>query len=154
MWFEVAYPSNCLKSHCTFFLEPAEARLSLYMQFEEASDIVQDALYELYFLFPCYAILIFYLFQALGTGFSQFAEPVFRRCINIIQTQQFAKVLATLIYLIFKIYLLSSSLFWLFSSSHVIIILIHCCCFSMVSSSVFLLNPNVSMLHLLLPQPN
>ncbi|KAG4998676.1 hypothetical protein JHK85_030115 [Glycine max] len=32
--------------------------------------------------------------QALGTGFTQFAEPVFRRCINIIQTQQFAKVLA------------------------------------------------------------
>uniref|UniRef100_A0A5B6Z3Z7 Transportin-1 n=1 Tax=Davidia involucrata TaxID=16924 RepID=A0A5B6Z3Z7_DAVIN len=30
--------------------------------------------------------------QALGTGFSQFAEPVFQRCINIIQTQQLAKV--------------------------------------------------------------
>ncbi|KAL5140264.1 Transportin-1 [Glycine soja] len=29
--------------------------------------------------------------HALGTGFTQFAEPVFRRCINIIQTQQFAK---------------------------------------------------------------
>lgn len=29
--------------------------------------------------------------QALGTGFSQFAEPVFQRCINIIQTQQLAK---------------------------------------------------------------
>ncbi|KAG4918631.1 hypothetical protein JHK85_056912 [Glycine max] len=29
--------------------------------------------------------------HALGTGFAQFAEPVFRRCINIIQTQQFAK---------------------------------------------------------------
>ncbi|KAF3967822.1 hypothetical protein CMV_008224 [Castanea mollissima] len=30
--------------------------------------------------------------SALGTGFSQFAEPVFQRCINIIQTQQLAKV--------------------------------------------------------------
>lgn len=30
--------------------------------------------------------------QALGTGFSQFAEPVFQRCINIIQSQQLAKV--------------------------------------------------------------
>ncbi|KAL0393479.1 UNVERIFIED_CONTAM: Transportin-1 [Sesamum latifolium] len=29
--------------------------------------------------------------QALGTGFSQFAQPVFQRCINIIQTQQLAK---------------------------------------------------------------
>ncbi|KHF99699.1 Transportin-1 [Gossypium arboreum] len=31
--------------------------------------------------------------QALGTGFTQFAQPVFQRCINIIQTQQLAKVL-------------------------------------------------------------
>ncbi|KAL3514972.1 hypothetical protein ACH5RR_021874 [Cinchona calisaya] len=30
--------------------------------------------------------------QALGTGFSQFAPPVFQRCINIIQTQQLAKI--------------------------------------------------------------
>ncbi|KAA8546130.1 hypothetical protein F0562_020976 [Nyssa sinensis] len=30
--------------------------------------------------------------QALGMGFSQFAEPVFQRCTNIIQTQQLAKV--------------------------------------------------------------
>nr|XP_034927510.1 transportin-1-like isoform X1 [Populus alba] len=30
--------------------------------------------------------------QALGTGFSQFAEPVFQRCIAIIQSQQLAKV--------------------------------------------------------------
>ncbi|PON45056.1 Armadillo-like helical [Parasponia andersonii] len=30
--------------------------------------------------------------QALGTGFASFAEPVFQRCINIIQTQQLAKV--------------------------------------------------------------
>ncbi|TYH88767.1 hypothetical protein ES332_D01G210900v1 [Gossypium tomentosum] len=30
--------------------------------------------------------------QALGTGFTQFAQPVFQRCINIIQTQQLAKV--------------------------------------------------------------
>ncbi|XP_073106539.1 transportin-1 isoform X2 [Elaeis guineensis] len=30
--------------------------------------------------------------QALGPGFSQFAEPVFQRCINLIQIQQLAKV--------------------------------------------------------------
>ncbi|KAL6211175.1 hypothetical protein ACLB2K_016402 [Fragaria x ananassa] len=30
--------------------------------------------------------------QALGAGFSPFAEPVFQRCINIIQSQQVAKV--------------------------------------------------------------
>ncbi|GMN38220.1 hypothetical protein TIFTF001_007452 [Ficus carica] len=30
--------------------------------------------------------------QALGSGFSSFAEPVFQRCISIIQTQQLAKV--------------------------------------------------------------
>ncbi|CAN1276351.1 TRN1 [Linum perenne] len=30
--------------------------------------------------------------QALGTGFSQFAQPVFQRCIEIIHTQQLAKV--------------------------------------------------------------
>ncbi|PIN07339.1 Nuclear transport receptor Karyopherin-beta2/Transportin (importin beta superfamily) [Handroanthus impetiginosus] len=30
--------------------------------------------------------------QALGAGFSQFAQPVFQRCINLIQTQQLAKV--------------------------------------------------------------
>ncbi|KAL5561246.1 hypothetical protein UlMin_030993 [Ulmus minor] len=30
--------------------------------------------------------------QALGTGFSSFAEPVYQRCINIIQTQLLAKV--------------------------------------------------------------
>ncbi|KDP33292.1 hypothetical protein JCGZ_13079 [Jatropha curcas] len=30
--------------------------------------------------------------QALGPGFSQFAEPVFQRCISIIQSQQLAKV--------------------------------------------------------------
>lgn len=29
--------------------------------------------------------------QALGTGFSQFAEPVFQRCLTIIQTQQLIK---------------------------------------------------------------
>ncbi|KAL8139924.1 hypothetical protein V2J09_005945 [Rumex salicifolius] len=30
--------------------------------------------------------------QALGPGFAQFAEPVFQRCVSIIQTQQFAKI--------------------------------------------------------------
>ncbi|KAM1243604.1 hypothetical protein ACFX11_035368 [Malus domestica] len=32
--------------------------------------------------------------QALGAGFSQFAEPVFQRCISIIESQQLAKVQA------------------------------------------------------------
>lgn len=32
------------------------------------------------------------LFQALGSGFSQFAQPVYQRCISIVQTQQLAKV--------------------------------------------------------------
>ncbi|KAK9075913.1 hypothetical protein SSX86_004243 [Deinandra increscens subsp. villosa] len=30
--------------------------------------------------------------QALGSGFSQFSQPVFQRCLDIIQTQQIAKV--------------------------------------------------------------
>ncbi|CAM0144867.1 unnamed protein product [Urochloa decumbens] len=30
--------------------------------------------------------------QALGPGFAQFAEPVFQRCINLIQSQQLAKI--------------------------------------------------------------
>ncbi|KAK9057018.1 hypothetical protein SSX86_024384 [Deinandra increscens subsp. villosa] len=30
--------------------------------------------------------------QALGSGFSQFSQPVFQRCLDIIQTQQLAKV--------------------------------------------------------------
>lgn len=37
-------------------------------------------------------ICIFAYIQALGTGFSPFAEPVFQRCISIIQSQQVAKV--------------------------------------------------------------
>lgn len=49
----------------------------------------------------CYGFITFNFFQALGTGFSQFAEPVFKRCINIIQSQQFAKVLATLTFILF-----------------------------------------------------
>lgn len=35
---------------------------------------------------------LFAYFQALGAGFSQFAEPVFQRCISIIQSQLLAKV--------------------------------------------------------------
>ncbi|XVE48817.1 hypothetical protein DITRI_Ditri01bG0032800 [Diplodiscus trichospermus] len=35
---------------------------------------------------------MYLLSQALGTGFFQFSQPVFQRCINIIQTQQLAKV--------------------------------------------------------------
>ncbi|KAI9082777.1 hypothetical protein K1719_035234 [Acacia pycnantha] len=43
---------------------------------------------DLFPLFECFTSIA----HALGTGFTPFAEPVFRRCINIIQTQQFAKV--------------------------------------------------------------
>ncbi|CAK7329452.1 unnamed protein product [Dovyalis caffra] len=43
---------------------------------------------DLFPLLECFTSLA----QALGTGFSQFAEPVFQRCIAIIQGQQSAKV--------------------------------------------------------------
>jgi len=32
------------------------------------------------------------MFQALGVGFAPFAQPVFQRCMDIIQLQQLAKV--------------------------------------------------------------
>ncbi|XP_072964721.1 transportin-1-like isoform X1 [Typha angustifolia] len=43
---------------------------------------------DLFPLFECFASIA----QALGPGFSQFAEPVFHRCINLIQTQELAKI--------------------------------------------------------------
>ncbi|KAL7150279.1 hypothetical protein ABFS83_05G100900 [Erythranthe nasuta] len=43
---------------------------------------------DLFPLFECFTSIA----KALGTGFSQFAQPVYQRCINIIQTQQLAKV--------------------------------------------------------------
>ncbi|KAB2094927.1 hypothetical protein ES319_A01G000700v1 [Gossypium barbadense] len=43
---------------------------------------------DLFRLLECFTSIA----QALGTGFSQFDQPVFQRCINIIQTQQLAKV--------------------------------------------------------------
>ncbi|KAI9127995.1 hypothetical protein K1719_000988 [Acacia pycnantha] len=49
---------------------------------------LSDADKDLFPLFECFTSIA----HALDTGFSPFAEPVFRRCINIIQTQQFAKV--------------------------------------------------------------
>lgn len=86
------------------------------MQFKEIVYIILDGLYGLYlchhmhFLASDVELWSFYFQQALGTGFSQFAEPVFRRCINIIQTQQFAKVMVTLTDLIFYnlVYIISS----------------------------------------------
>lgn len=49
---------------------------------------VSDSDKDLFPLLECFTSIA----QALGTGFSQFAPPVFQRCINIIQTQQIAKV--------------------------------------------------------------
>ncbi|CAH9125944.1 unnamed protein product [Cuscuta epithymum] len=49
---------------------------------------VSDSDKDLFPLLECFTSIA----QALGTGFSQFAPPVFQRCINIIQTQQMAKV--------------------------------------------------------------
>ncbi|XP_038724018.1 transportin-1-like isoform X2 [Tripterygium wilfordii] len=43
---------------------------------------------DLFPLFECFTSIA----QALGPGFSKFADPVFQRCISIIQTQQVAKV--------------------------------------------------------------
>ncbi|KAG8501956.1 hypothetical protein CXB51_000207 [Gossypium anomalum] len=43
---------------------------------------------DLFRLLECFTSIA----QALGTGFFQFDQPVFQRCINIIQTQQLAKV--------------------------------------------------------------
>ncbi|XVE67197.1 hypothetical protein DITRI_Ditri08aG0140800 [Diplodiscus trichospermus] len=49
---------------------------------------VSDSDKDLFPLLECFTSIA----QALGTGFSQFAQPVFQRCINLIQTQQLAKV--------------------------------------------------------------
>ncbi|KAF7810758.1 transportin-1 isoform X1 [Senna tora] len=49
---------------------------------------LSDADKDLFPLLECFTSIA----HALGTGFSQFSEPVFRRCLNIIQTQQVAKV--------------------------------------------------------------
>ncbi|OMO87359.1 CLIP-associated protein [Corchorus capsularis] len=49
---------------------------------------LSDADKDLFPLLECFTSIA----QALGDGFSQFAQPVFQRCINIIQKQQLAKV--------------------------------------------------------------
>uniref|UniRef100_A0A2P2MHJ9 Uncharacterized protein MANES_11G097900 n=1 Tax=Rhizophora mucronata TaxID=61149 RepID=A0A2P2MHJ9_RHIMU len=56
----------------------------LIAKWQQLSDSDKD----LFPLLECFTSIA----QALGTGFSQFAEPVFQRCINIIQSQQQAKV--------------------------------------------------------------
>ncbi|KAL3647214.1 Transportin-1 [Castilleja foliolosa] len=56
----------------------------LIAKWQQLSDFNKD----LFPLLECFTSLA----QALGTGFSQFAQPVFQRCINCIQTQQLAKV--------------------------------------------------------------
>ncbi|KAF2297988.1 hypothetical protein GH714_006855 [Hevea brasiliensis] len=56
----------------------------LIAKWQQLSDSDKD----IFPLLECFASIA----QALGTGFSQFAGPVFRRCINIIQSQQLAKV--------------------------------------------------------------
>ncbi|OMO75471.1 Armadillo-like helical [Corchorus olitorius] len=49
---------------------------------------LSDADKDLFPLLECFTSIA----QALGDGFSQFAQPVFQRCMNIIQKQQLAKV--------------------------------------------------------------
>ncbi|KAK6137554.1 hypothetical protein DH2020_028696 [Rehmannia glutinosa] len=56
----------------------------LIAKWQQLSDSDKD----LFPLLECFTSIA----QALGTGFSQFAQPVFQRCINCIQTQQLAKV--------------------------------------------------------------
>ncbi|KAJ9186404.1 hypothetical protein P3X46_001980 [Hevea brasiliensis] len=56
----------------------------LIAKWQQLSDSDKD----LFPLLECFASIA----QALGTGFSQFAGPVFQRCLNIIQSQQLAKV--------------------------------------------------------------
>ncbi|XP_022769253.1 transportin-1-like isoform X2 [Durio zibethinus] len=56
----------------------------LIAKWEQLSDADKD----LFPLLECFTSIA----QALGNGFSQFAQPVFQRCINIIQSQQLAKV--------------------------------------------------------------
>ncbi|GAB2261870.1 hypothetical protein Droror1_Dr00002867 [Drosera rotundifolia] len=55
----------------------------LIAKWQQLSDFDKD----IFPLLECFTSIA----QALGPGFSQFAEPVFQRCINIIQTQQSAK---------------------------------------------------------------
>lgn len=55
----------------------------LIAKWQQLSDSDKD----LFPLLECFTSIA----QALGPGFSQFAEPVFRRCINLIHTQQLAK---------------------------------------------------------------
>ncbi|CAA0820530.1 Transportin-1 [Striga hermonthica] len=56
----------------------------LIAKWQQLSDYDKD----LFPLLECFTSLA----QALGTGFSQFAQPVFQRCIYCIQTHQLAKV--------------------------------------------------------------
>ncbi|KAL6501642.1 Transportin-1 [Orobanche gracilis] len=56
----------------------------LIAKWQQLSDSDKD----LFPLLECFTSIA----QALGTGFSQFAQPVFQRCISCIQTQQLAKV--------------------------------------------------------------
>ncbi|GFP97743.1 transportin-1 [Phtheirospermum japonicum] len=56
----------------------------LIAKWQQLSDFDKD----LFPLLECFTSIT----QALGTGFSQFAQPAFQRCINCIQTQQLAKV--------------------------------------------------------------
>jgi transportin-1 len=49
---------------------------------------LQNSDKDLFPLLECFTSIA----QALGPGFAQFAEPVFQRCINLIQSQQLAKI--------------------------------------------------------------
>ncbi|KAK4775281.1 hypothetical protein SAY86_010216 [Trapa natans] len=56
----------------------------LFSKWQQLSDVDKD----LFSLLECFTSIAL----ALGSGFSQFAEPVFERCIRIVQIQQQAKV--------------------------------------------------------------
>lgn len=82
----------------SFGIKKASFSLSIY--------IYMDSLEHMHSYSPCmdiglcifWADRVTYInFQALGTGFCQFAEPVFQRCMVIIQSQQLAKVMASYI---------------------------------------------------------
>jgi hypothetical protein len=101
--------------------------------------------------------------QALGPGFAQFAEPVFQRCINLIQSQQLAKV--CLLFAFYNIFEFESCS--LNRSSHPSMLLFHAKCsvtvicflsdlisdfsfFLFISTTVLLYNHTSTMMYSLL----
>ncbi|KAG6407999.1 hypothetical protein SASPL_131001 [Salvia splendens] len=67
----------------------------LITKWQQLSDSDKD----LFPLLECFRSIA----QALGTGFSQFAQPVYQRCISIIQAQQLAKDLLRVLVLAYRV---------------------------------------------------